>query len=64
MAKEIRIPHNKIQDSQSITPVMEGEFKKRDLDIHQHEVEKMEDDFKTGERVLHVNTRSISRLVA
>ena len=54
MAKEIRIKHDDISTPQSITPHMEKEFKARDWDIHQHEVEKMEDDFKTGERILHV----------
>ena len=58
MSKEVRIPHSKIQNTQTITRVMEQEFKDRDLDLHVHEVEHMEDDYKRGERVLKVkNTK-------
>ena len=54
MAKEIRIKHSEIKDSQTITPVMEGKFKEQGMDIHRHEVEKLEDDHKSGERVLKI----------
>ena len=58
MPKEIRIPFSKIQNSQTITKAIEEEFKARDLDLHVHEVEALEDDHKRGERVLKVkNTR-------
>ena len=62
MAKEFRIPHDKIGNSQTITPAMEAEFAARGLDIHRHEVEKLEDDFGTNERVLKVkNTKYFVR---
>lgn len=54
MSKEITIDHKTIGDSQNITPVMEKEFNKRGLDIHRHEVESLNDDFKTGKRHLTV----------
>lgn len=54
MAKDITIDHKDISDSQNLTPQMEKEFKKRGLDLHRHEVEKIEDDFKTGKRHLSV----------
>lgn len=58
MSKEIRIPHSKIQNSQTITREMEREFEARDLNLHVHEVEQMDDDFKRGERILKVkNTK-------
>ena len=58
MAKEFRIPHEKIMNSQTITPAMEAEFTARGLDLHRHEVEALDDDFKTKERILKVkNTK-------
>ena len=59
MAKEFRIPHDKISNSQTITPAMEAEFAARGLDIHRHEVEALEDDFGTKERILRVKNRKI-----
>ena len=56
MAKEIRVPHGTIGNSQTITDEMERVFKAHDLDLHRHEVEKLEDDFKTKERVLKIKT--------
>ena len=58
MSREIRIPHDKIANSQTMTPEMERIFKEQGLDLHRHEVETLEDDFGTKERVLRVkNTR-------
>lgn len=54
---EIRIKHSDITNPQTITQVMEREFEKRGWDLHRHEVEKLEDDFHTGERVLKVKTK-------
>jgi len=62
MSKELRIPHTKLQNPQTITSEMEVAFKARDLNLHVHEVESLEDDFKTGERVLKVkNTKYFVR---
>lgn len=52
--KEIRIPFERIRDSRKITKVNREEMSKRDLDIHRHEVVKLEDDHSRGERVLKV----------
>ena len=58
MSREIRIPHDTISNSQRITPEMERIFKEQGLDLHRHEVEKLEDDFGSKERVLRVkNTK-------
>jgi len=58
MSREIRIPHEAIANSQTLTPEMERIFKEQGLDLHRHEVEKLEDDFGTKERVLRVkNTK-------
>jgi hypothetical protein len=58
MSREIRIPHDTIANSQTLTPEMERIFKEQGLDLHRHEVEKLEDDFGTKERVLRVkNTK-------
>jgi hypothetical protein len=58
MAKEIRIPHSKIQNPQTITKAMEEEFRARGLNLHVHEVERMDDDHDKGERILQVrNTK-------
>ena len=56
MAREIRIPYHKIRNPQTITSEMEAEFDARGLNLHVHEVEKMEDDDKKQERVLQVKT--------
>lgn len=58
MAREFRIDHDRISDPQTITQVNIEEFKKQDLDIHRHEVEKLEDDHGKGQRVFRVkNTK-------
>ena len=51
---EIKIPIEKIQDSQTITPVMEKTFKDNGVNIHTHEVKNVTDDFKRGVRVLDI----------
>ncbi len=51
---EIKIPMDRIQDSQKITPVMEQTFKDNGVNIHTHEVKNISDDFKRGIRVLDV----------
>lgn len=58
MAREFRIDHDKIMDPQTITQVNIEEFKKQDLDIHRHEVERLEDDHGKKQRVYRVkNTK-------
>jgi hypothetical protein len=51
---EIKIPMDRIQDSQQITPVMEQTFKDNGVNIHTHEVKNISDDFKRGVRILDV----------
>ncbi|HDY66532.1 MAG TPA: hypothetical protein ENH85_01945 [Candidatus Scalindua sp.] len=58
MSKEIIIDHKDIATPDGITPHIEKEFKKHDLDLHVNEVEDIEDDFKAGKRRLRVkNTK-------
>lgn len=58
MSKEVVIEHSAITDSQTITDVMRDKFKENDLNLHVNEVESLEDDFKTGKRILKVkNTK-------
>ena len=54
--KEIRIPHNKIRDTQTITDVQERAFKDAGLDMHRDELigEELIDDHSKGVRVLKV----------
>lgn len=54
VSKSISIDHSEIGDAQSITPQMEKAFKRKGLDLHRHEVVKMDDDFKTGKRHLTI----------
>lgn len=51
---EIKIPMDRIQDSQEITPVMEQTFKDNGVNLHVHEVKNISDDFKRGVRILDV----------
>lgn len=57
MSREFRIPHEEIKDSQKITAATEAHFESHGLDIHRHEVEHLEDDFKKGLRILRVKNR-------
>ena len=58
MAREFRVDFDKISDPQTITQTNIEEFKKQDLDIHRHEVERLEDDHGKKQRVYRVkNTR-------
>jgi len=58
MAREFRVDHDKISDPQTITQVNIKEFKKQGLDIHRHEVERLEDDHGKKQRVYRVkNTK-------
>lgn len=58
MAREILIPHEEISDPQKITQVMVRKFKEQGLNIHVHEVEELEDDFKKAVRKLKIkNTK-------
>lgn len=58
MSREIRIPHDKIRNPQTLTREFEERFRAEGLDLHVHEVEKIDEDDKRGERVLQVkNTK-------
>ena len=56
MSREIRIPHNRIKTGHDCTVATEQAFQGQDLNLHVHEVERMEDDETRGERVLTVKT--------
>lgn len=55
---EIRIPWDRINNSQSITPIMDRLFKERGLDMSRHEVVKLEDDPDRRERVLTIRLKT------
>ena len=55
---EIRIPWAKLDNSQTITPVMDRLFKERGLDMSRHEVVKLEDDPDRQERVLTIRQKT------
>lgn len=52
--KEIVIPFDKIQDSQTITTVQERIFKEKGLDMHKNEVNELIDDHSSKKRILKV----------
>ena len=56
MSTEIIIPHENIRNSQTITHVMHTEFQSRGLNMHVNEVDRLEDDFKKGVRVLTIKS--------
>ena len=56
MAKELKIAHDKIRDPQTITQVQEQVFAEHSLDMHKHEVDRLEDDHTKGVRILTVKT--------
>jgi hypothetical protein len=58
MAKELHIPFTQLGTPSTITQNNVRLFKKHGLDIHRHEVEKLEDDHSLQKRVLRIkNTR-------
>ena len=56
--KELRIPHAAIQDHRTIREAMERQFQAAGLDLHRHDVERLEDDFQTGKRIIQVKRRT------
>lgn len=51
---EIRIPHDKIRDSQTLTQVQRRAYKDRGLDMSMNDVVSLDDDFGRKERVIKV----------
>jgi hypothetical protein len=56
MAKEIKIPYDKIANSQTITTVQEQIFEEHGLSMHRHEVDALVDDHDKKVRILTVKT--------
>lgn len=56
MPRELRIPHERLKNSQTITEEMERVFAGQGLNLHVNEVEQMDDDFKKKERILKIKT--------
>jgi hypothetical protein len=54
LTRDIILDHKDISDAQTMTPVVDKAFKKAGLDLHRHEVEHIDDDFKKGKRRLRV----------
>jgi len=58
MTKEIILDHKDIEDPQTITQVTKNAFESKGLDLHRHEVENIDDDFKNKKRRLRIkNTK-------
>jgi hypothetical protein len=58
MSREVKIPHAKLTDGHTTTVETERAFKAEGLDLHVHEVEKMDDDYRKKERILKIkNTK-------
>jgi hypothetical protein len=57
MSRELRIKHNELGDSQTITGIMEHKFREAGLDLHMNDVLELTDDYDSHERVLKVSTR-------
>ena len=56
--REFRIPHDERDTPQNYTQKVERAFLAQGLDIHRHEVEGLEDDFKKKQRILKVKNRT------
>ena len=60
MSREIRIPHALLKTGHDCTVQTEERMKSEGLNLHVHEVEQMDDDYRKGERVLRVkNTKYV-----
>ena len=57
MAKEFRIPHERIGNSQTVSKENAKIFKEQGLDVHTDEVTKLEDDPDKKQRVITVRPR-------
>jgi hypothetical protein len=56
MPRELRLKHDELGNSQTITQIMEDRFRREGLDLHKNDVLELIDDFDTKERVLKVKT--------
>lgn len=60
MSRKIVIPHALLKTGHDCTVETEERMKAEGLNLHVHEVECMDDDYRKGERVLHVkNTKYV-----
>jgi hypothetical protein len=57
VSRELRIPHDELGTSQTITKIMEDKFREAGLDLHMNDVLELTDDYDAKERVLKVSTR-------
>jgi hypothetical protein len=56
MPRELRLKHDELGNSQTITQIMEDKFREHGLDLHMNDVLELHDDFDKKERVLKVKT--------
>jgi len=56
MPRELRLKHDELGTSQTITGIMEAKFKEAGLDLHLNDVLELTDDFDRKERILKVKT--------
>ena len=54
MSREIKIPHDRLTTGHDCTVATEQAFQGQGLNLHVHEVEQMDDDFRKKQRVFHV----------
>jgi hypothetical protein len=57
MPRELRLKHDELGTSQTITGIMEQKFREAGLDLHMNDVLELTDDFDSKERVLKVSTK-------
>jgi hypothetical protein len=60
MAKEIRVPHQALRNSQTCSREIEQAFERAGLNVHRHEIVTMEDDHDRGERVIRIQTPRVT----
>lgn len=60
MAKEIRIPHKALRNSQTCSSEVEEAFRRAGLNVHRNEIDSMEDDHDRGERVIRIQTPRVT----
>jgi hypothetical protein len=57
VSRELRLEHDELGNSQTITRIMEEKFQEAGLDLHMNDVLELHDDFDSKERVLKISTR-------
>lgn len=56
MAKELRIRHSELRNPSNCSTKIEEAFQRAGLNVHRHEIDRMDDDFDRDERIIQVRT--------